>query len=89
MTFMEYPLLHTSTSNRWLINDSMHKKRWLLRKTMTISSQSDLEEQIHELRIRLEHLVLGGQEMTSDRVIEISMELDLKIVEYMNSMEEG
>lgn len=87
MTYMEYQLLHTSTSNRWLINDPFQKRRWLLKKTMTVTSQSDLEEQIHELRSRLERLVLGGQKMTSDRVIEISMELDLKIVEYMNNME--
>jgi len=87
MTYMNYQLLHTS--NPWLINESMNKKRWLLKKTMSISSQRELEEQIHDLRLRLERLVLGGQKMTSDRVIEISMELDLKIVEYMNNMEEG
>lgn len=87
MTFMEYQL--PQASNQWLINDSVSKKRWLLKKTMHISSQRDLEEQIHDLRLRLERLVLDGQKMTSERVIEISMELDLKIVEYMNSKEEG
>jgi len=83
MTYIDYQLLETS--NQWLIQDSMNKRRWLLRKSMCITSQSDLEEQIHDLRLRLERLVLGGQKMTSDRVIEISMELDVKIVEYMNT----
>ncbi|TCZ73775.1 Spo0E family sporulation regulatory protein-aspartic acid phosphatase [Paenibacillus albiflavus] len=83
MTYIDYQLLETS--NQWLIQDSTNKRRWLLRKSMCITSQRDLEEQIHDLRLRLERLVLGGQKMTSDRVIEVSMELDVKIIEYMNT----
>lgn len=83
MAYLEYQL--PQSSHQWFVNDSVQKKRWLVKKTLNIASQKDLEEQIHDLRVKLERLVLGGQEMTSECVIEISMELDLKIIEYMNN----
>jgi hypothetical protein len=42
-----------------------------------------LEEEIKNLRSKLEMLVSGGADMTSEAVIEISGLLDLKIIEYM------
>ncbi len=42
-----------------------------------------LEEEIKNLRSKLEMLVSGGADMTSEAVIEISGLLDMKIIEYM------
>jgi hypothetical protein len=49
-------------------------------------SSAALEEEIHRLRLRMEQMVSEGQEMVSEDVIELSSQLDRKIVEYMNLM---
>jgi len=52
-----------------------------------VSAMQALEHQISALRSELERLVDSGQSMTSPDVIAISMELDLKIIEFMGLKE--
>nr|WP_305024733.1 aspartyl-phosphate phosphatase Spo0E family protein [Paenibacillus sp. JX-17] len=44
-----------------------------------------LEDEIRDLRLRMEQLFQQEQSFTSEIVIEISSKLDLKINEYMKS----
>ncbi|MCR8644906.1 aspartyl-phosphate phosphatase Spo0E family protein [Paenibacillus sp. N1-5-1-14] len=82
MAFLEYQLSQSTGYN--FVRDSDAKKRWLFKKIIHTATQQELEEQIHALRRKLEKLVQEGHEMTSSEVIETSMQLDLKIIEYMN-----
>ncbi|WP_442601618.1 aspartyl-phosphate phosphatase Spo0E family protein [Paenibacillus sp. KN14-4R] len=82
MAFLEYQLSQSSGYN--FVRDADSKKRWLFKKTIHTTTQQELEDQIHKLRRKLEKLVQEGLEMTSCEVIETSMQLDLKIIEYMN-----
>ncbi|BFT69931.1 MULTISPECIES: aspartyl-phosphate phosphatase Spo0E family protein [Paenibacillus] len=83
MAFMEYQL---STYRKHLqINEQDFEQRWLTKRAKKRNSLNLLEEEIHSLRRRLEQMVLDGEEMTSESVVELSTILDLKINEYMNN----
>ncbi|OPH61357.1 hypothetical protein BC351_15605 [Paenibacillus ferrarius] len=83
MAFLEYQL---STYHKQLqICDQNIGQRWLTKRAKKKNSLNLLEEEIHSLRRKLEQMVLDGQEMTSEAVVELSTILDQKINEYMNN----
>ncbi|MEC0225857.1 aspartyl-phosphate phosphatase Spo0E family protein [Paenibacillus alba] len=83
MAFLEYQL---STYHKQLhIRDQDFGQRWLTKRAKKKNSLNLLEEEIHSLRRKLEQMVLDGQEMTSEAVVELSTILDHKINEYMNN----
>jgi hypothetical protein len=85
MSLMEYTM--PEHASRWEISEVVRTKRWTARKrTSNLTPKEKIEEEIHELRTSLECLVLNGQAMTSETVIEKSMELDLKIMQYMRAI---
>lgn len=83
MAFLEYQL--SSYQKHLQINEQEFGQRWLTKRAKKRNSLNLLEEEIHSLRRRLEQMVLDGEEMTSDAVVELSTILDLKINEYMNN----
>lgn len=83
MAFMEYQL--STYRKHLLINEQDFEQRWLTKRAKKRNSLNLLEEEIHSLRRRLEQMVLDGEEMTSESVVELSTILDLKINEYMNN----
>ncbi|MDD9266321.1 aspartyl-phosphate phosphatase Spo0E family protein [Paenibacillus sp. GCM10023248] len=83
MAFLEYQL--STYRNQMQINEQEFGQRWLTKRAKKRNSLNLLEEEIHSLRRRLEQMVIDGEEMTSDAVVELSTILDLKINEYMNS----
>ncbi|TVY07674.1 aspartyl-phosphate phosphatase Spo0E family protein [Paenibacillus cremeus] len=87
MAFPEYQLRQTLHIG-WIREDD-HRAKWILGKRKRASAAVSLEDDIYRLRIELEELVLGGNSLTSPRVVEISMELDKKINEYMNKHQRG
>ncbi|UKS24658.1 aspartyl-phosphate phosphatase Spo0E family protein [Paenibacillus sp. HWE-109] len=83
MAFMEYQL---STYQKHIqIREQDFGKRWLTKRAKKRNSLILLEEEIHSLRRKLEQLVLDGEEMTSESVVELSTILDQRINEYMNN----
>ncbi|SDC00530.1 Spo0E like sporulation regulatory protein [Paenibacillus sp. UNCCL117] len=87
MAFPEYRLRqHLQVG--W-IHENDHKAKWIFGKQKATSTSVSLEDEIYRLRQELEALVQGGDSLTSPRVVEISMELDLKINEYMNRNQRG
>lgn len=83
MAFLEYQL--STYRKQMQINEQDFGQRWLTKHAKKRNSLNLLEEEIHSLRRRLEQMVLDGEEMTSDSVVELSTMLDLKINEYMNN----
>jgi hypothetical protein len=81
MAFMEVQL----TDYKRLLVRERPEHRWLFSRDRKSKAQIALEEEIHALRCRLEQMVVEGLTMTSDAVVEVSMLLDRKINEYMNS----
>ncbi|WP_090671910.1 aspartyl-phosphate phosphatase Spo0E family protein [Paenibacillus tianmuensis] len=81
MAFPEYQLRHYL--NVGWIRDSEHKAKWTFGKRKQASSAVSLEDDIYKLRRQLEQLVQNGNSLTSPQVVEISMQLDIKINEYM------
>jgi hypothetical protein len=85
MSLMEYTM--PEHASRWEISEVVRMKRWTARKrTSNLTPKEKIAEEIHQLRTALECLVLNGQAMTSEAVIEKSMELDLKIMQYMRAI---
>ncbi len=82
MAFPEYQL--RQYLNVGWIRDSEHKAKWTFGKKKQASSAVSLEDDIYKLRRQLEQLVQNGNSLTSPEVVEISMQLDIKINEYMN-----
>jgi hypothetical protein len=86
MSLLEYAV--PLQASHWQINDDAETNRWTAgNATFKQAVHLELEEEIHLLRMALERLVLGGQALTSHSVIQKSMELDLKIIEYMHVKE--
>ncbi|MGG1514351.1 aspartyl-phosphate phosphatase Spo0E family protein [Paenibacillus oryzisoli] len=83
MAFLEYQL--TSYQRQPQICEQDFGQRWLSRSAKKHSTLSVLEEEIHALRRKMEQLVMDGREMTSEEVVLLSTQLDLKINEYMAS----
>ncbi|CAG7613898.1 hypothetical protein PAESOLCIP111_01656 [Paenibacillus solanacearum] len=87
MAFPEYQLrryLHFG----W-IRENDQKAKWFFGEKKQASSALSLEDDIYRLRIELEKLVQSGCSLTSEQVVEISMELDKKINEFMNQNKRG
>ncbi|MED4602136.1 aspartyl-phosphate phosphatase Spo0E family protein [Paenibacillus validus] len=82
MAFPEYRL--RQYLNVVWIQENDRNAKWIFGKRKTNSSATSLEDEIYRLRQELESLVQSGNTLTSPRVVEISMELDIKINEYMN-----
>ncbi|MFC0211478.1 aspartyl-phosphate phosphatase Spo0E family protein [Paenibacillus chartarius] len=82
MAFLEYQL--TNFQQRLLVHEPSDNRRLFARKRKS-KAQLALEEDIHLLRCRLEQMVVDGSTMTSEAVVEVSMLLDRKINEYMNT----
>ncbi|WP_248930190.1 aspartyl-phosphate phosphatase Spo0E family protein [Paenibacillus hamazuiensis] len=82
MAFLEYQLADYRKMS-W-IRESNEKVQWFFRKQKQSSSVTSLEEEIYALRRRLEHLVREDTDLSSPEIVEISMQLDEKINEYMN-----
>ncbi|MBP1156810.1 MULTISPECIES: aspartyl-phosphate phosphatase Spo0E family protein [unclassified Paenibacillus] len=82
MAFPEYQL-RQNLSIGW-IRENDHKAKWIFGTRKRASSALSLEDDIYHLRRELESLVQSGNDLTSPQVVKISMELDLKINEYMN-----
>ncbi|WP_159882709.1 aspartyl-phosphate phosphatase Spo0E family protein [Paenibacillus puerhi] len=87
MAFPEYRL-RQNLQVGW-IHENDDKAKWIFGKRRAISSSASLEDEIYGLRQELEALVQSGSSLTSPRVVEISMELDIKINEYMNRNPRG
>ncbi|KIL38037.1 hypothetical protein SD70_28955 [Gordoniibacillus kamchatkensis] len=85
MAFMEVQL----TDYQGLLARERTGNRWPFARNRKSKAQIALEEEIHSLRCRLEQMVVEGRTMTSDAVVEVSMLLDRKINEYMNSVRKG
>ncbi|AEI45318.1 aspartyl-phosphate phosphatase Spo0E family protein [Paenibacillus mucilaginosus] len=81
MAFPEYQL--RQNFNLGWIRESEEKSKWIFGKRKKGSAASTLEDDIYRLRQEMEQLVQSGNSHTSSRVVEISMELDIKINEYM------
>ncbi|WP_426449203.1 aspartyl-phosphate phosphatase Spo0E family protein [Paenibacillus sp. S-38] len=81
MAFPEYQL--RQNFNLGWIRESEEKSKWIFGKRKRVSATSTLEDDIYRLRQEMEQLVQSGNSLTSSRVVEISMELDIKINEYM------
>jgi hypothetical protein len=88
MAFLENQL-STYRKQHIQIREQDFGQRWLTKHAKKRNSLILLEEEIHSLRRRLEQMVLDGQEMTSDSVVELSTILDLKINEYMNNVKKS
>ncbi|MEK8127024.1 aspartyl-phosphate phosphatase Spo0E family protein [Paenibacillus filicis] len=87
MAFPEYRLRqHLQVG--W-IHENDHKAKWIFGKRKATSASASLEDEIYRLRQELEALVESGSSLTSPRVVEISMELDIKINEYMRNHRRG
>ncbi|MCZ8516379.1 aspartyl-phosphate phosphatase Spo0E family protein [Paenibacillus filicis] len=84
MAFPEYQLRHGFQIG-W-IRENDQKAKWFFGKRKSASSAVSLEDEIYCLRQELEQLVQNGNRLTSPQVVEVSMELDKKINEYMNSI---
>jgi hypothetical protein len=82
MAFLEYQL--AENRQRLLLHEPSDN-RWLFPRNRKSKAQFALEEEIHTLRCRLEQMVVDGGSMTSEAVVEVSMLLDRKINEYMQS----
>lgn len=83
MAFLEYQL--SNYQKHFTIREQDFGKSWLTKRAKKLNSLTLLEEEIHSLRRRLEQMVLDGEEMTSDSVVQLSTILDQKINEYMNN----
>lgn len=83
MAFMEYQL--TNFQKQFQIREQDFGQRWLTKNAKKQNSLALLEEEIHSLRRKMEQMVMEGQEMTSDAVVELSTMLDHKINEYMTA----
>ncbi|WP_281885234.1 aspartyl-phosphate phosphatase Spo0E family protein [Paenibacillus sp. YYML68] len=83
MAFPEYRLSQYIQVG-W-INENDNGSKWVFGKRKCIPSVSLLEDEIYRLRKEMERLVMKGNSLTSARVVEISMELDIKINEYMHA----
>lgn len=82
MASTEYQL--SSYQTHFQIREQDLGQSWLTKHAKKQNPLTLLEEEIHSLRRRLEQMVLDGEEMTSDAVVELSTILDQKINEYMN-----
>jgi hypothetical protein len=81
MAFPEYQLrqyLHIG----W-VRENDSRSKWFLRKNKQSSAAVSLDDEIYQLRRKLEQLVLDEKSLTSQEVVEISVMLDKKINEYM------
>jgi hypothetical protein len=81
MAFAEYQLrqyLHIG----W-VREKDSRSKWLLRNNKQSTAQVSLDDEIYQLRRKLEQLVLDEKSLTSQEVVEISVMLDKKINEYM------
>lgn len=87
MAFPEYQLRQYRKID-W-IRENEHKAKWVSGTRKRASSAVSLEDDIYLLRRELEGLVQKGNDLTSPQVVKISMELDLKINEYMNLQRRG
>lgn len=87
MAFPEYQLRQYMKIG-W-IRENDQKAKWIFGTRKRASSALSLEDHIYLLRRELEHLVENGNDLTSPQVVKISMELDLKINEYMNLHQRG
>jgi hypothetical protein len=79
MAFVDYALV--GFGNRQLVKEST--VFWSYRMNKSQPQKQSLEDQIHQLRMKMEQLFLQGFPLTSDSVIEASSILDLKLNEYM------
>ncbi|PZE20381.1 aspartyl-phosphate phosphatase Spo0E family protein [Paenibacillus xerothermodurans] len=82
MAFPQYEYRNSLSVNWVRENDS--RPKWIFRKNKKSSVVLSLDEEIYQLRCRLEQLVLEQRSLTSPEVVEISMMLDQKINEYIN-----
>ncbi|MBP1993509.1 aspartyl-phosphate phosphatase Spo0E family protein [Paenibacillus eucommiae] len=73
----------TNYSDFVQLREKRSDERWLFKTTKKPAPHALLEEEIHNLRCRLEEMVFDGAAMTSDTVIELSKILDSKINDYM------
>lgn len=87
MAFPEYQL-RQNMKIVW-IRENDQKPKWIFGTRKRASSALSLEDHIYLLRRELEGLVQSGSDLTSPQVVEISMQLDLKINEYMNLHQRG
>lgn len=69
-----------------MIAEGNKSNQWLGGENRASSPQSaSLEDEIHQLRSKMEKIFLQEKSFTSDIVIEISSLLDLKINEFMKT----
>ncbi|MCS7460803.1 aspartyl-phosphate phosphatase Spo0E family protein [Paenibacillus doosanensis] len=87
MAFPEYQL--RQYINIGWIRENNQQPKWIFGRKKQSSSTASLEEEIYNLRLKLEQLVQTEKSLTSPNVVEISMLLDQKINEYMNRSKRG
>ncbi|NMO96055.1 aspartyl-phosphate phosphatase Spo0E family protein [Paenibacillus lemnae] len=80
--FCDYDL--SPYNGEFAAEHSDHDK-WTVEHAKSAPQDISLEEEIHQLRRKMEQIFLQEQSFTSEIVIEISSLLDLKINEYMRA----
>jgi len=83
MAFAEYA--YRIYGNNGLIRENESGSQWAFRLSSKVSppTSTNLEEEIYDLRIRMEQLFNSCQSLTAPDVVEASTELDNKLNEYM------
>lgn len=70
----------------YMIAEGKNSNHWMDEEDRATSPQAlTLEDEIHQLRCKMEKIFLEEKSFTSDIVIEISSLLDLKINEFMKN----
>lgn len=85
MAFAQYAC--RSYRGSMLVRDNEKGSKWAYRMSSNPSPSISLEEEIYDLRRRMEQAASSESSLTAPKVVEISMILDRKLNEYMGILQ--